>query len=125
MSHTISKTIIKSLMIGNKHFTIVSFKIFQVSHFLKSVKSKIKDGVIMNDTKFEEAIKKVKKNGIVLNITETNEPVILKHNKGEFKEISETELMKNFNDHYSGKNVYEISAVTKELMEVEISNYKK
>lgn len=79
----------------------------------------------MNDTKFEEAIKKVKKNGIVLNITETNEPVILKHNKGEFKEISETELMKNFNDHYSGKNVYEISAVTKELMEVEISNYKK
>lgn len=79
----------------------------------------------MNEDNFKETIKDLKNKGFVLNKSDDNEPVILKHDKGNFKAISNDEFMEKFNDQYTGKNVYEVSEVTRELIQVEISNYKK
>lgn len=74
---------------------------------------------------FKEAIKEVKNEEIVLNVRDNDEPVILKHDKGEFKEISEDELLNTFNESYDGSNVYDVGVIKKELTVVEIDKYKK
>ena len=74
---------------------------------------------------FENAINQVKHKGIVLNIINDKEPVILKHNKGEFKAISEDELLKTFNDNYDGADVIDVEDIRKELTKVEIADYRK
>lgn len=77
----------------------------------------------MEDKQFKEAINKIKKMSIVKNI---NEPVILKHNvdTGEFNRMKENEIMKTFNKVYTGDKSYTIEDVKKELVEVEVNNYK-
>ena len=77
------------------------------------------------DIKFDKAIDVIKKNRIVLN-KYGDEPVILKHDiNGEFKKICPKEVMKTFNENYDGNNVYDVSDITKHLIEVEVANYKK
>ena len=78
----------------------------------------------MKDNEFKEAINKIKKMSIVKNI---NEPVILKHdiNTGEFNRMKEKEIMKTFNNIYKGDKNYTFEDVKKELVTVEVSNYKK
>ena len=81
--------------------------------------------VIMKDVEFEKAIKIVKSKQIVLNKVDDKEPVILKHNKEQFEEISEDEVLKTFNQNYKGSNVYDVSEITKELIQVEFRKFKK
>lgn len=79
----------------------------------------------MKDVEFEKAIKIVKSKQIVLNKVDDKEPVILKHNKEQFEEISEDEVLKTFNQNYKGSNVYDVSEITKELIQVEFRKFKK
>lgn len=76
----------------------------------------------MEDKQFKEAINKIKKMSIVKHI---NEPVILKHDidTGEFNRMKEKEIMKTFNEVYTGDKSYTIEDVKKELVEVEVNNY--
>lgn len=84
---------------------------------------KLKKGV--KNMNFKESIKEVKKDGIVLNVRDNEEPVILKHDKGVFKEISEEELLNTFNNNYNGANEIDVGIIKKELTNVEINDYKK
>lgn len=74
--------------------------------------------------KFNKAIDGVKNNGIVIN-QYGDKPVILKHNDGDFEEISSKEMMEIFNENYSGENVYSICDVASQLVKVDVANYKK
>lgn len=76
------------------------------------------------DIEFDKAINVIKKDGIVLNKYD-DEPVILKHNNDGFKKMCPNQVMKTFNENYTGNNVYDISDIIKHLIEVEVANYKK
>ena len=74
----------------------------------------------MKDKEFTDAINQIKKMGIVSHI---NEPVILKHNipDGKFEQMADNEIMRIFNDIYTGNNDYSIEDIKKELVVVDVS----
>lgn len=74
----------------------------------------------MEDEQFKEAINKIRKMKIVKHITE---PVILKHDRdtSSFNKMNEQEVMRIFNDTYTGDKKYTIDDIKKELINVDVT----